>query len=114
MKHSLTILLALLFLFSCRKDNEVPAPITVTETKTEHSDWYILHAPDEHEIQAVYGDIDGTLLLTDRRHIHYTRDKGKTWKQAGYDSNIGLSGFAMSGEYAVCTRYRNHQQQRSG
>ncbi|GGB76941.1 hypothetical protein [Dyadobacter sediminis] len=94
MKHSVTVLLSLLFLFACRKDSEVPTP----EKEAQHPDWYILHAPDEHGIQAVYGDIDGTLLLTDRRHIHYTKDKGKTWKQASYDSSIGLSGFAMTND----------------
>lgn len=94
MKHSYAILLALLFLFSCRKDNEVPAP----EPEAEHPDWYILRAPDDYEIQSVYGDIDGILLLTDRRHIHYTQDKGKSWKQADYNSNIGLSGFAMAND----------------
>ena len=91
MKQSAIIFFALIFFFSCRKENEVPAP----ETDVENPDWYILRAPENREIQAVYGDIDGTLLITDRHRIYLTTNKGKTWKQTDYNSQIGLAGFTM-------------------
>lgn len=90
MKKTLFILFSLLAFFGCRNDGDTPGPGTVTEDK----DWYILRAPGNREIQAIYGDIDGTLLITDRHRVYYTRDKGKTWTQADYVNNTGLAGFA--------------------
>lgn len=90
MKKSFIVLFSLLAFFACRNDNDAPGP----EPAVEDKDWYILRAPDNREIQAVYGDIDGTLLITDRFRIYYTRDKGKTWTQADYQNHIGLAGLA--------------------
>jgi len=89
MKKTLTMLFSLLAFIACRHDKDVPGPGTMAEDE----DWYILRAPQNREIQAVYGDIDGTLLITDRFRIYYTGDKGKTWTQADYQNNIGLAGF---------------------
>ena len=89
MKNLLIALLSLLAFFGCRSDHDTPGP----KAAVENEDWYILRAPHNREIQAVYGDIDGTLLITDRRSVYYTRDKGKTWTQADYQNNIGLAGF---------------------
>lgn len=90
MKKILCVLFSLLAFLGCRNAGDAPGPTPVTDDK----DWYILRAPENREIQAVYGDIDGTLLITDRRYIYYTHDKGKTWTQADYVNNIGLAGFA--------------------
>ncbi len=90
MKKRFIILFCLLAFAGCRDDKDAPAP----EMQVEDKDWYILRAPENREIQAVYGDIDGTLLITDRFRIYYTKDKGKTWKQADYQTNIGLAGLA--------------------
>ena len=43
----------------------------------------------------VHGDIDGTLVISDRKFIFYSRDKGATWTKANYQNNIGLLGFGM-------------------
>ncbi|KAA0992667.1 hypothetical protein [Dyadobacter aurulentus] len=88
MKRSFIVLFALLSLVACRNDKDLPLPGML-----EDKDWYILRAPENRQIQAVYGDIDGTLLITDRFHIYYTRDKGTTWTQADYKNNVGLAGF---------------------
>ncbi|MCF0074394.1 glycoside hydrolase [Dyadobacter sp. CY261] len=89
MKKLFIILFAVLSFLGCRNDKDTPGPGAEVEDK----DWHILRSPDNREIQAVYGDIDGTLLITDRLRIYYTRDKGKTWTQADYKNSIGLSGF---------------------
>lgn len=94
MKRSFIVLFALLSFLGCRNDKDVPSP----ETEVENPDWYILRAPENREIQAVFGDIDGTLLITDRFRIYYTKDKGKTWTQADYKNNIGLAGFSASND----------------
>lgn len=79
--------LLLLGLGACRKDpTETPAP--------ENPDWYVLKAPEAREIVAVAGDIDKVLIITTRYNIYRTIDRGKTWQQCTYPSNIGLYGFA--------------------
>jgi hypothetical protein len=90
MKKSFIILLSLVAFWGCRNNENAPAP----ELAAENKDWYILRAPENREIQSVYGDIDGTLLITDRFRIYYTKDRGKTWTQADYENHIGLSGLA--------------------
>ncbi|GGM94493.1 hypothetical protein GCM10010967_29690 [Dyadobacter beijingensis] len=92
MKQILLAAAAFILLFSCKKD-ENPTPAPDQGFEMQHPDWYILRAPDNREIQAVYGDIDGTLLITDRFRIYYTNDRGKTWNQADYNTGIGLAGF---------------------
>jgi len=90
MKQLFIALLTVFFLSSCNNPE--------LETELADSDWYMLRAPGNREIQAVYGDIDDILLITDRFRIYYTKDKGKSWNQASYDSNIGLAGFARSND----------------
>ena len=92
MKQSFIVLFLLLSFISCVNKKETPSP------EIENADWYILRAPENREIQAVFGDIDGTVLITDRFRIYYTNDKGKTWNQADYNSHIGLAGFTMSND----------------
>jgi len=80
-----------LSLVACQKDKDATPELAPTET----ADWYILRAPDDRAIEAVAGDIDGTLVITTRFEIYYTKDRGKTWQQGDYKHNIGLFGFSQ-------------------
>ena len=84
-------LLAVLLAFSlvaCQKDKDaLPQP--------DSADWYVLRAPDDRAIEAVTGDIDGTLVITTRFEIYQTKDRGKTWKTGKYASNSGIFAFSQ-------------------
>lgn len=67
-----------------KKPDEQPTP--------EYADWYTLKAPEARAIEAVTGDIDGTLILTTRYNIYRTTDRGKTW-EVSHPSNLGIFGF---------------------
>ncbi|MDF7813180.1 hypothetical protein [Hymenobacter sp. YC55] len=86
MKRFLLPAVLLLTLNACQKDSE-------NDVQPENKDWYILTSPDNRAIQAVHGDIDGTLVITTNFKIYQTKDRGKTWSTANYTSNIGLFGF---------------------
>jgi hypothetical protein len=86
MKLPLISYLLLLSLGACQKDAE-------DEVQPEYADWYALRAPDDRAIEAVHGDIDGTLLITTGYKIYQTTDRGRTWRTADYRSNSGLFGF---------------------
>jgi hypothetical protein len=88
MKLPLILCLLLLSLGACQKDAE-------DEVQPEYADWYALRAPDDRAIEAVYGDIDGTLLITTGFKIYQTTDRGRTWRTANYQSNHGLFGFVQ-------------------
>ncbi|MEZ0485682.1 hypothetical protein [Fibrella aquatica] len=77
-----------LLLTSCRQE---PAIDGLSET--ENPDWYILKAPEARAIEGVYGDIDGTLVITTGTRVYQTKDKGKTWLTGNYQTPIGLFGF---------------------
>jgi hypothetical protein len=78
-------LLLLGALGACRKQaDEQPTP--------EYADWYTIKAPEARSIEAVTGDIDGTLIITTRHKIYRTTDRGKTW-QTSEPSNLGIVGF---------------------
>lgn len=89
MKLILPAALLALSLTACQKDKDAAPELAPTET----ADWHVLRAPDDRAIEAVAGDIDGTLVITTRYQIYYTKDRGKTWQQSQYSSNIGLFGF---------------------
>lgn len=78
--------LLLLALSGCKNDIE-------EEVQPEYADWYALKSPDTRAIEAVIGDIDGTLVITTRYKIYQTKDQGKTWQTATYTSNLGVVGF---------------------
>ncbi len=65
----------------------------------EYKDWYVLQVPEAEPIQAVHGDIDGTLIVATLFKIYLTNDRGKTWRKANYAPNSdyklahGLFGF---------------------
>ncbi|MBC6611886.1 hypothetical protein H8B15_13210 [Hymenobacter sp. BT507] len=89
MKLLLPATLLALSLAACQKEKDATPELAPTET----ADWYVLRAPDDRAIEAVAGDIDGTLVITTRFTIYCTKDRGKTWQQADYKSNAGLFGF---------------------
>jgi hypothetical protein len=87
MKNSLLAGLLVLTLGACRKgENDLAQP--------EYADWYALRAPDARPIEAVYGNIDSTLVITTRYRIYQTTDRGKTWQAGDYSAMYGLTGFA--------------------
>jgi len=96
MKRTFIILFILLACIGCDNDRNAPTPDI--ETELQHPDWHILRAPKNREIYAVHGDIDGTLLISDRFRIYFTKDKGKTWTLSDYNPGIGLAGFAVSND----------------
>jgi hypothetical protein len=87
MKSFLLACFTLLILFSCQKDEEM--------MNVENADWYILTAPDARAIEGVYGNIDGTIIISTGKNIYRTDDKGKTWQTSNYNSNHGTFSFAM-------------------
>ncbi|MEJ7661459.1 MAG: hypothetical protein WKG07_18655 [Hymenobacter sp.] len=83
--------LPLLLLGACHHGpEEVVAP--------DYPDWYALRAPDNRAVQAVTGDLDGTLVITTTFNIYRTTDRGKTWQPSNYQDNSGLFGFARRGD----------------
>ncbi len=82
MKNRLTFLLMIVFT-ACQRNAPKPA-------QPDYEDWYALTAPEARDIKGVYGDIDGTLVITTGPHIYQTKDKGKTWTKANYNDNNWL------------------------
>lgn len=76
-------------LTACRHEQS-----TVINVTPEDPNWYVLKAPEARPIEGVYGNIDGTLVVTTGPRIYQTKDKGKTWVTANYKEPIGLFGFA--------------------
>lgn len=83
MKKIAATLLLFTALLACQR--ETPEP-----TQPDYENWYALTAPEARDIKGVYGDIDGTLIITTGPRIYQTNDKGKTWTQADYKENNGL------------------------
>lgn len=89
MKRLLFAAFLSLSLAACQKDQQDPQPdFLPSETK----DWYILRAPEDYAIEAVTGDIDGTLTITLRNKVYLTKDRGKTWLTGNYDRPSFLAG----------------------
>lgn len=87
----LFVALPLLLLGACHQNaDKLVAP--------EYPDWYALRAPDDRAIQAVTGDLDGTLIITTSFHIYRTTDRGKTWQPSDYKGHSGLFGFTQRGD----------------
>ncbi|SES83666.1 hypothetical protein [Hymenobacter actinosclerus] len=79
--------LVVVSLAACQKDKEAQP------TVIEYADWYALRAPDDRAIEAVAGDIDGTLTITTSFTVYQTKDRGKTWQTGDYANRIGIRGF---------------------
>ena len=78
----------LLGLSACRKEDAEPS-------QPEYADWYALRAPEGRAIEAVYGDLDETLVISTRFKIYQTKDQGKTWLTSKYSAHYGVEGFVM-------------------
>ncbi|WP_324672135.1 hypothetical protein [Hymenobacter sp. GOD-10R] len=78
----------LLTLGACQKDAK-------EEAQPEYADWYALRAPDARAIEAVTGDIDGTLVITTRYKVYQTTDRGRTWRTCNYQEIHGVFGFSQ-------------------
>lgn len=76
MKKSLLAISLLLFLFSCKKNQNVEPQAD------KYPGWTRLEIKNGREAHAVYGSIDDTLVVSTLTEIQYTTDKGKTWKHA--------------------------------
>lgn len=57
------------------RTNDTPAP-------AEDPNWIRLAIPKGREANAVYGTIDGTLVVTTYKDAYYTTDRGATWHKA--------------------------------
>lgn len=79
--------LLLLLLVACHKEPE-------NTILPEYADWYAIKAPEARAIEAVYGDLDQTLVIATAFTIYQTKDRGKTW-QTTYKSDRGLFGFSL-------------------
>lgn len=87
MKRLLFAAFSGLSLTACQKDKQV------TPTVIEYADWYALQSPDDRPIEAVTGDIDGTLTITTSFTVYQTKDRGRTWQTGNYADQIGIFGF---------------------
>ena len=106
MKSILLASLLSIALFACQKEkNEI-----VEIQQPEHPDWYILTSPDVNSIKGVYGDIDGTLIITTGQKIYQTRDKGKTWSTGKYGGNQGLFSFILKQDTLLALSTKSGRQ----
>ncbi|MBT2556318.1 hypothetical protein J7E24_00825 [Hymenobacter sp. ISL-91] len=76
-----------LALGACQKEEQA------TPAVIEYADWYALQSPDDRPIEAVTGDLDGTLTITTRFIVYQTKDRGRTWQTGNYADKIGIFGF---------------------
>lgn len=92
MKRLLFVSIVFITSLGCERDGE-------KNVLPEYKDWYTLKVPEAEQAQAVYGDIDGTLVVATLFKIYLTNDRGKTWRKANYAPNNnyklahGLFGF---------------------
>lgn len=93
MKRLFFVGILFITLFGCERDEK-------EKVIPENKDWYALKVPEAEQVQAVYGDIDGTLVVATLFKIYLTNDRGKTWRKSNYAPNNdyklahGLFGFA--------------------
>jgi hypothetical protein len=90
MKHLvLTGLSALLIgLSACHKEDAEPS-------QPDYADWYVVRSPEGRPIEAVAGDLDGTLVISTTFKIYQSKDKGKTWKLSNYSARSSIEGFVQ-------------------
>lgn len=88
MKRILVLSLLPLALSACQKETAEPVPL-------DYPDWYALRSPEGRAIEAVYGDIDKTLVVSTGFAIYQTKDRGKTWLPSTYNAHYGIEGFIM-------------------
>lgn len=72
----LKIISALIFLSSCAKKDVVEVP-----PKFNNPNWDRIEIANGKEAHAVYGNIDGTLMVSTIYAVNQTTDKGKNWRE---------------------------------
>lgn len=80
-------LLMLIVLAACHRDS-------MDTVQPEYDDWYTLRSPDNRTIEAVWGDIDKTVVISTMFTLYRTTDRGKRWQQV-HSQMQGLMGLAM-------------------
>jgi hypothetical protein len=73
---------------ACHKEDAEPS-------QPEYADWYAVRSPEGRAIEAVSGDIDGTLVISTTFKIYQTKDKGKTWLLSNYNAASSIAGFVQ-------------------
>lgn len=89
-KFALLVGMGALSLGACRKDAVETEP-----DLPDYADWYALRAPEGRAIEAVYGDLDSTLVISTQFNIYQTKDRGKTWLASDYKAMYSVEGFLM-------------------
>jgi hypothetical protein len=89
-KFALLAGMGALALGACRKET-----IETEPSLPDYADWYALRSPEGRAIEAVYGDLDSTLVISTQFNIYQTKDRGKTWLASDYKANYSVEGFLM-------------------
>jgi hypothetical protein len=87
-KSFLLLGVGVLSLSACRKEEAEPS-------QPDYPDWYALRSPEGRAIEAVYGNVDSTLVISTQFKIYQTKDRGKTWLNSDYSAHYGVEGFLM-------------------
>ena len=78
----------LLGLSACHKEEVEPSP-------PDYADWYVVRSPEGRAIEAVAGDIDGTLVISTTFKLYQSKDRGKTWRLSNYNDASSIEGFVQ-------------------
>ncbi|MEZ0607499.1 hypothetical protein ACAW74_03235 [Fibrella sp. WM1] len=71
-------------LVACHRDSS-------DTVRPEYDDWYTLRSPDNRAIEAVWGDIDKTVVISTGFTLYRTTDRGRNWQQV-FSQTVGLMG----------------------
>jgi hypothetical protein len=89
-KSTLLFGIGVLTLSACRKEE-----VEIEPGLPEYADWYAVRSPEGRAIEAVYGDLDSTLVISTLFKIYQTKDRGKTWLTSNYNAAHAVEGFLM-------------------
>lgn len=82
-------------LVACHRDS-------IDTVRPEYDDWYTLRSPDNRAIEAVWGDIDKTVVISTGFTLYRTTDRGRNWQQV-YNQNLGITGVVASRDTLFAT-----------
>jgi hypothetical protein len=57
----------------------------------EYADWYTMRSPDNRSIEAVWGDIDNTVVISTMFNLYRSVNKGRDW-EAVFSISSGMMG----------------------
>ncbi|MDR6194919.1 hypothetical protein QE357_001971 [Siphonobacter sp. BAB-5404] len=97
MKRFCLLILLLSILNACKSDEPEIATLDPI-LPIELDEWVVLTAPQNGPVDAVFGNIDSTLIISQANQLYRTVDKGKTWKATRYKSHASIYGFSASGD----------------